>query len=63
MKYDKYLFVGFNLLQKVERVLFSRLMKEGKAKFYWDFDEYYMPSHSNTSPPHHLNISPLLTAR
>ena len=47
MKYDKYLFVGFNLLQKVERVLFSRLMKEGKAKFYWDFDEYYMPS---TSP-------------
>ena len=44
LKYDKYLFVGFNLLQKVERVLFSRLMKEGKAKFYWDFDEYYMPS-------------------
>ena len=46
LKYDKYLFVGFNLLQKVERVLFSRLMKEGKAKFYWDFDEYYMPSPS-----------------
>ena len=44
MKYDKYLFVGFNLLQKVERVLFSQLMKEGKAKFYWDFDEYYMPT-------------------
>ena len=44
LKYDKYLFVGFNLLQKVERLLFSRLMKEGKAKFYWDFDEYYMPS-------------------
>ena len=50
MKYDKYLFVGFNLLQKVERVLFSRLMKEDKAKFYWDFDEYYMPS-----PSHHLS--------
>ena len=46
LKYDKYLFVGFNLLQKVERVLFSRLMKEDKAKFYWDFDEYYMPSPS-----------------
>ena len=53
LKYDKYLFVGFNLLQKVERVLFSRLMKEGKAKFYWDFDEYYMPS-----TPHHLTTSP-----
>ena len=46
LKYDKYLFVGFNLLQKVERLLFSRLMKENKAKFYWDFDEYYMPSPS-----------------
>ena len=60
MKYDKYLFVGFNLLQKVERVLFSRLMKEGKAKFYWDFDEYYMPSpsqHLATSPSQHLNTS------
>ena len=61
LKYDKYLFVGFNLLQKVERVLFSRLMKEGKAKFYWDFDEYYMPSpshHLNTSPSQHLTTSP-----
>ena len=61
LKYDKYLFVGFNLLQKVERVLFSRLMKEGKAKFYWDFDEYYMPSpshHLTTSPSQHLNTSP-----
>ena len=58
LKYDKYLFVGFNLLQKVERVLFSRLMKEGKAKFYWDFDEYYMPSpsqHLTTSPSQHLS--------
>ena len=61
LKYDKYLFVGFNLLQKVERVLFSRLIKENKAKFYWDFDEYYMPSpsqHLTTSPSHHLNTSP-----
>ena len=58
LKYDKYLFVGFNLLQKVERLLFSRLMKEGKAKFYWDFDEYYMPStshHLTTSPSQHLS--------
>ena len=68
MKYDKYLFVGFNLLQKVERVLFSRLMKEGKAKFYWDFDEYYMPSPSQnrlpsggavvSTAPTNLNTSP-----
>ena len=65
LKYDKYLFVGFNLLQKVERVLFSRLMKEDKAKFYWDFDEYYMPSpshHLNTSPSQHLSGGALVSS-
>ena len=65
LKYDKYLFVGFNLLQKVERLLFSRLMKEGKAKFYWDFDEYYMPSpshHLTTSPSHHLSGGALVSS-
>ncbi len=39
--YDRYLFVGFNLLHQVERRLFKRLQKEGKAFFYWDFDHYY----------------------
>ena len=42
--YDTYLFVGFNLLQKVEQQLFSMLRKEGKARFYWDFDHYYATS-------------------
>ena len=40
--YERYLFVGFNLLHQVERRLFKRLKKEGKAFFYWDFDHYYM---------------------
>ena len=65
LKYDKYLFVGFNLLQKVERLLFSRLMKENKAKFYWDFDEYYMPSpsqHLTTSPSQHLSGGALVSS-
>ena len=44
-EYDRYLFVGFNLLHKVEQRLFSRLKKEGKAFFYWDFDHYYMQQH------------------
>ena len=39
--YDTYLFVGFNLLQKVEQRLFTILKKGGKARFYWDFDHYY----------------------
>ena len=41
-RYDTYIFVGFNLLQQVEQTLFRRLKKEGKARFYWDFDEYYI---------------------
>ena len=39
---DRYIFVGFNLLQKVEQKLFMRLKEQGKAHFYWDFDNYYM---------------------
>ena len=42
--YDRYIFVGFNLLQVVEQRLFSRLKAQGKAFFYWDFDHYYMSS-------------------
>ena len=46
--YDRYIFVGFNLLQRVEQKLFKRLKNEKKAFFYWDFDHYYMPD-----PQHH----------
>ncbi len=38
-QYDRYLFVGFNLLQVVEQRLFQRLKADGKAFFYWDFDQ------------------------
>lgn len=41
-QYDKYLFVGFNVLQKVEQRLFSDLRRKGMAAFYWDYDRYYM---------------------
>ena len=41
--YDMYIFIGFNVLQKVEQKVFRHLQKEGKARFYWDFDGYYMP--------------------
>ena len=43
-EHERYLFVGFNLLHKVESNLFKRLKASGQAKFYWDFDSYYMPS-------------------
>ena len=41
-EHKKYVFVGFNMLQKVEMQLCDRLMKEGKAVFYWDYDKAYM---------------------
>ena len=40
--YDMYLFVGFNMIQRAEQMLCRRLMRQGKARFYWDFDHYYM---------------------
>lgn len=42
-EFDTYVFIGFNMLQKVEQQLFSKLKKAGKALFYWDYDTYYMP--------------------
>lgn len=41
-QFDEYVFIGFNLLQKVEQELFRRLKKAGKARFYWDYDEQYL---------------------
>lgn len=40
--YDTYIFIGFNMLQQVEQTLFRRLKAEGRARFYWDFDDYYL---------------------
>ena len=43
-QYEHYIFVGFNVLQKVEQLLFKRFLKKEKASFYWDYDRYYMKS-------------------
>ena len=43
-QFTHYVFVGFNLLQQVEQRLFTMLKQQGKARFYWDFDHYYMQS-------------------
>lgn len=42
LPYEKYIFVGFNVLNKVEHTLFTQLKDAGKAVFYWDYDEFYM---------------------
>lgn len=48
LKYKKYVFVGFNVLNKVEHRLFKLLEDAGKAMFYWDYDVFYtqqIPKH------------------
>ncbi len=42
-RHDRYIFVGFNMLQKVEQRLFETLKEQDKAFFYWDYDKAYMP--------------------
>ena len=37
-----YVFVGFNVLNKVEHTLFRKLADAGKALFYWDYDTFYL---------------------
>lgn len=45
LPYKRYVFVGFNVLNKVEHTLFSRLDEAGKAMFYWDYDKFYIEKH------------------
>lgn len=42
-KYDNHSFAGFNMMQKVEQEMCSRLLKQ-LQQFYWDFDDYFMKS-------------------
>lgn len=41
-RFKTYIFVGFNVLNKAERKIFTHLRLAGKAKFYWDADNYYI---------------------
>lgn len=41
LPYDKYIFIGFNVLNKVEHLLFAKLNEWNKALFYWDYDQFY----------------------
>ena len=52
LPYDTYVFVGFNVLNKVEYTLFKRLQDAGKALFYWDYDPFYLDSKS----PHEAGV-------
>ena len=34
-------FAGFNVLMDVEHTMMNAIQREGKARFYWDYDIYY----------------------
>lgn len=44
LEYDTYVFVGFNVLNKVESKLFTWLQENSRAIFYWDYDKFYTDS-------------------
>jgi hypothetical protein len=41
-KWEKIHFIGFNALNECEKSLMIRLKKEGRARFYWDYDNSYI---------------------
>lgn len=52
LRYDRYVFVGFNVLNKVETEFFRRLQDAGKAMFYWDYDVFYTRLPHEQKPPY-----------
>ncbi|MGL5938688.1 MAG: PD-(D/E)XK nuclease family protein [Phocaeicola sp.] len=42
LPYTTYVFVGFNVLNQVEQRLFQKLESAGRARFYWDYDHFYL---------------------
>ena len=51
LTYERYVFVGFNVLNKVEIELFKKLKQAGKALFYWDYDIFYTDIPQLQNPP------------
>ena len=52
LRYDRYVFVGFNVLNKVETRFFQLLQDAGKAMFYWDYDVFYTRLPHEQQPPY-----------
>jgi CRISPR/Cas system-associated exonuclease Cas4 (RecB family) len=50
IKWDIVHFIGFNALNQCEKKLMLRLKKEGRARFYWDYDNsYVLPGRLNSA--------------
>ncbi len=44
---ERYIFVGFNALTKAQKVVMQEIQKTGKAKFFWDYDNFYVNDWEN----------------
>lgn len=42
LPYDKVFFVGFNAITHSEEVIFESLQAQGRAMFFWDYDDEYI---------------------
>src|SRR4030065_795860 len=42
LKWERVHFIGFNALNKCETEVMRQLQKDGRAKFYWDYDDSYI---------------------
>ncbi len=40
--FEKYVFIGFNVLTPCEFLFFKSLQKQNRAAFFWDYDDYYV---------------------
>ncbi len=52
LPHERYVFVGFNVLNQVEIKFFQRLQEAGKALFYWDYDIAYTRLPLEATPPY-----------
>lgn len=43
---ESYCIIGFNVLNKVEKEVFSWLRSNYETRFYWDYDNYYIENNS-----------------
>lgn len=43
----KYVFIGFNALNNCEKALFTRLEKQQRAMFFWDYADFYLKDGEN----------------
>jgi hypothetical protein len=47
LPFIKFIFIGFNALNPCEQLLFKSLGSNGRALFYWDYDEYYLQNETH----------------